>query len=68
MDKLLNCPFCGGKAIFEGVYLDYSTEWLNVECEDCECKTDDFKVPKQFCKASTSETEDKAAAVWNKRV
>lgn len=65
--KLLNCPFCGGESEFNGVYLDHSVEWVNAQCSDCECRTDDYQVPKPFDKKSIADTEAKVLGVWNKR-
>jgi len=67
-DKLLNCPFCGGKAVTDGQTTDYSVEFINIKCDVCECTTDDFQVPNPICKESISETERKVSAAWNKRV
>lgn len=67
-DKLLNCPFCGGAACEDGQTTDYSIEWINIKCFDCECTTDDYQVPEPFCGESISETRKKATESWNKRV
>lgn len=51
-EKLLHCPFCGGKAIM----LNYSSsEWL-VHCVDCDGMVERWR-----------ETEKEAINQWNRR-
>lgn len=52
MIDLKPCPFCGGEARMESV--DLGVFW--VECKNCYAET--------IC----ADTEDEAAAAWNRRV
>lgn len=51
-DKLLNCPFCGGKA-FE-YYSGSQFEFCEVVCKECGCR-------------SKRKTEAEAIKAWNTR-
>lgn len=36
--ELARCPFCGGRAAYNIV----TNGWIRIECQDCECGTDEF--------------------------
>ena len=52
MDKLLPCPFCGGKGVVKaiGIYMEYS-----VKCWDCGAKIKNCDV------------KSEAIEAWNRR-
>lgn len=64
MEKLKNCPFCGGKADFEKKDNYSAHTFYRVVCRDCGCGT--------YCDEDGYGYEDnpgkqKAAEIWNRR-
>ena len=51
-DKLLPCPFCGGKARWTGRY---------VQCYDCDIRTDEYSTD------YNNTAYAKATSAWNRR-
>lgn len=52
MSELKKCPFCGGKAIWTGRY---------VQCYDCDIRTDEYSTD------YNNSAYAKATAAWNRR-
>lgn len=58
--ELLPCPFCGGKAIYEEIFLDrhYIFSKHVIDCEQCGVTTDDFGAKAEVVAAWNRRKED----------
>ena len=61
MDKLMPCPFCGGRATVKTRYIGYGSIGLG--------EHDEYRVVCKECRASNDEyrREAEAIAAWNRR-
>jgi len=71
-EKLLSCPFCGGKAYLETSHRAFingeTTKVAYVRCTECNARSGRFEL-KDFGKTSqSSEANALAIKAWNRRV
>jgi len=59
MERIKNCPFCGGSAELRHLY-----KWqaVCIYCTDCGARTPDIAVDASYC------ANDKVIEMWNRRV